>query len=66
MIYSLLRPALFMLDAETAHGLSLAALKALPLGGTDHADGPLACESAAGARVSRRGAGKRGASEETC
>ena len=46
MIYSLLRPALFMLDAETAHGLSLAALKALPLGGTDHADGPLACEVA--------------------
>ena len=46
MIYSLLRPALFLLDAETAHGLSLAALKALPLGGTDRTDGPLACEVA--------------------
>ena len=42
MIYSLLRPALFTLDPETAHGLSLAALKALPLGGSNRADGPLA------------------------
>jgi dihydroorotate dehydrogenase len=46
MFYSLLRPALFLLDAETAHGLSLAALKALPLTGTDRADGPLATEVA--------------------
>lgn len=30
MIYSLLRPALFLADAETAHGLSLAALRLLP------------------------------------
>ena len=31
MLFPLLRPALFALDAETAHGLSIAALKALPL-----------------------------------
>jgi dihydroorotate dehydrogenase len=30
MLYSLLRPALFLTDAETAHGLSLAALRLLP------------------------------------
>ena len=30
MLYSLLRPALFLADAETAHGLSLAALRLLP------------------------------------
>jgi dihydroorotate dehydrogenase len=30
MLYRLLRPALFALDPETAHGLALAALKALP------------------------------------
>ena len=42
MVYALLRPALFRLDAETAHGLSLAALKALPLHGTNRCDGPLA------------------------
>jgi dihydroorotate dehydrogenase len=30
MMYSLLRPALFLADAETAHGLSLAALRLLP------------------------------------
>lgn len=30
MVYSLLRPALFRLDAERAHGLALAALKLLP------------------------------------
>lgn len=46
MIYSLLRPALFLLDAESAHGLSLAALKALPLTGSVSADGPLATEVA--------------------
>ena len=31
MIYPLIRPALFMADAETAHGFSLAALKLMPL-----------------------------------
>src|SRR5688572_2661782 len=31
MLYPLLRPALFALDPETAHRLSLAALKTLPL-----------------------------------
>jgi dihydroorotate dehydrogenase len=31
MIYPLIRPALFLTDAEAAHGLSLAALKMLPL-----------------------------------
>jgi dihydroorotate dehydrogenase len=31
MLYSLLRPALFLVDAESAHNLSLAALKLLPL-----------------------------------
>ncbi len=46
MIYSLLRPALFLLDPESAHGLSLAALKALPLTGTSRTDGPLATEVA--------------------
>jgi dihydroorotate dehydrogenase len=46
MVYSLLRPALFLIDPESAHGLSLAALKALPLGGTDRCEGPLACEVA--------------------
>ena len=33
MLFSLLRPALFALDAETAHGLSLTALRAAPLPG---------------------------------
>ena len=46
MLYSLIRPALFLLDPERAHGLSLAALRAMPLGGTDRCDGPLACEVA--------------------
>ena len=40
MIYSLLRPALFLLDPEDAHGLSLAALKLMP--GGAQAPGPLA------------------------
>ena len=31
MLYSLFRPVLFLADAETAHGLSLAALRLLPL-----------------------------------
>jgi dihydroorotate dehydrogenase len=30
MLYSLIRPALFLADAETAHGLSLAALRVMP------------------------------------
>ncbi|MEN9683473.1 MAG: hypothetical protein RLZZ427_1224 [Pseudomonadota bacterium] len=42
MLYNLIRPALFLLDAEVAHGLSLAALKALPLRARAAADGPLA------------------------
>ena len=42
MIYSLIRPALFLIDAETAHGLALSALKAVPLSGTSRNDGPLA------------------------
>jgi len=41
----LLRPALFLLDPERAHGLSLAALKLLP-GGGGPAEGPLATEVA--------------------
>ncbi|MFM5924844.1 MAG: quinone-dependent dihydroorotate dehydrogenase [Novosphingobium sp.] len=46
MLYSLIRPALFLVEPELAHTLSLAALKALPLGGSARADGPLACEVA--------------------
>ena len=30
MLYSLIRPALFLTDAESAHGLSLAALRMMP------------------------------------
>jgi dihydroorotate dehydrogenase len=32
MIYSLFRPAIFLADAESAHGLSLAALRMMPMG----------------------------------
>jgi dihydroorotate dehydrogenase len=46
MLYSLLRPALFLIEPETAHGLALTALKALPLTGSNCADGPLATEVA--------------------
>ena len=46
MIYSLLRPALFLLDAERAHQVSLAGLKALPLRASASATGPLASEVA--------------------
>ncbi|MEQ1639761.1 MAG: quinone-dependent dihydroorotate dehydrogenase [Novosphingobium sp.] len=46
MLYSLLRPALFLFDAESAHSLSLAALKALPLHGSANMSGPLATEVA--------------------
>jgi len=41
-IYPLLRPLLFTLDAERAHGLSIAAVKRLPLGGPGQADPRLA------------------------
>lgn len=46
MLYNLIRPALFALDAETAHSLSLAALKTMPALGRARGDGPLACEVA--------------------
>lgn len=46
MLYSLLRPALFQIDPETAHGLSLSALKMLPLTGPNTAEGPLATQVA--------------------
>lgn len=46
MLYSLLRPALFLIEPEKAHGLALSALKALPLTGSNCTDGPLACEVA--------------------
>ena len=42
MVYSLLRPALFLLDPEHAHTLSLAGLKLLPGRAQVHTDGPLA------------------------
>lgn len=42
MLYSLLRPALFLLDPERAHALALAGLKAWPVRGPQRADGPLA------------------------
>ena len=42
MVYALLRPALFLLDAERAHGIALAALKTLPGGGSNDCTGPLA------------------------
>jgi dihydroorotate dehydrogenase len=45
MLYRLLRPALFMLDAERAHGLALAALK-LRGPGEPPTPGPLAIEFA--------------------
>ena len=46
MLYSLFRPALFLLDAERAHQLSLAGLKILPKRMPAQADGPLASEVA--------------------
>ncbi|MXO60452.1 quinone-dependent dihydroorotate dehydrogenase [Altererythrobacter salegens] len=42
MLYPLIRPALFSLDAERAHGLALAALKANPLPVSPPRAGPLA------------------------
>jgi dihydroorotate dehydrogenase len=46
MIYSLIRPALFRLDAERAHGVALAALKLMPRLWRAAPGGPLACEVA--------------------
>jgi len=45
MLYSLVRPALFALEAERAHGVALTALKLMPQG-KPPAPGPLACEVA--------------------
>ncbi len=45
MLFAILRPALFALDAERAHGLALAALKFGPAG-TPPAPGPLAVKVA--------------------
>jgi len=42
MLYSLLRPALFGLDAETAHGLALSTLRLSPFGHPARPGGPLA------------------------
>ena len=42
MVYPLIRPALFLLDPEHAHSLSLAGLKLLPGAARARADGPLA------------------------
>ena len=42
MLYALLRPALFMLDAERAHHLSLAGLKLSPFAAAAKPGGPLA------------------------
>jgi len=41
MIYSLIRPAVFRLDPETAHGLAIRALKMLPGGKDESPGGPL-------------------------
>ena len=46
MFYSLLRPALFMLDAERAHQLSLSGLKLLPFAAPAKPGGPLGIEVA--------------------
>lgn len=42
MLFSILRPSLFLLDPEDAHGLALAALKFTPHFGGTRASGPLA------------------------
>lgn len=46
MVYGWMRPLLFRLDAERAHGLALRALRARPGGRPQRADGPLAIEVA--------------------
>jgi len=42
MVYELIRPVLFCLDAERAHGLAIAALKLLPAGKAEQPGGKLA------------------------
>ncbi|MEL1251850.1 quinone-dependent dihydroorotate dehydrogenase [Aurantiacibacter gilvus] len=46
MVYSLIRPALFLLDPERAHGLAIKSLKLLPVGTPFAPGGPLATEVA--------------------
>lgn len=46
MLYRLIRPAIFRLDAETAHGLSIRALKLLPKPHSHPTTGPLQTEIA--------------------
>lgn len=46
MLYPLLRPAIHALDAETAHRLTIAALRLAPLGGRPERDPVLACRVA--------------------
>ena len=46
MLYSLLRLALFQLDAETAHGLAIAALRLMPGNSVPAAEGPLTSQVA--------------------
>ncbi|QHL91733.1 quinone-dependent dihydroorotate dehydrogenase [Sphingomonas changnyeongensis] len=46
MLYPLLRPAIHALDAETAHRLTIAALRLAPLGGRPESDPVLACRVA--------------------
>lgn len=46
MLYSVLRPSLFRIDPERAHGLAIAALKILPEGKPPADGGPLATEVA--------------------
>ena len=44
MLYSLVRPALFRIEAERAHSLALNALKLMPGGRPAEPGGPLAVE----------------------
>lgn len=46
MLYRLIRPALFLLDGESAHRAALAALKLMPTGPMPKPGGPLAVEVA--------------------
>lgn len=45
-LFPLIRPALFLLEPERAHGLAIRALRTLPHRGPPRADGPLATEVA--------------------
>lgn len=45
-LFPLIRPALFLMDPERAHGLAIRALKTLPHGGPPLPDGPLATDVA--------------------